>query len=204
MVCAEEGSKTKQKSKKEAKRGKQKKKQARYRSGKNHFPVGNQRLRRAERWEYIPTVSSEVGEIQLSKYIPISGYFWWAYRTYRRVGYQYRGRTEPYQSAWQVLRPYRTVPKTSVGRLSSKYRAKKNGILWVRPENPAERTLAFFTTAFHQRSSRKFHTTRRPPRLRGLRVADSTAPDLSGSGRVNMLTRPVAAARAAVATGASG
>ena len=34
--------------------------------------------------------------------------------------------------------------------------------------------------------------------------AISTAPDLSGSGRVDMLTRPVAAARAAVATGASG
>ena len=27
------------------------------------FPVGNYRLRRAERWEYMPTVSSEVGEI---------------------------------------------------------------------------------------------------------------------------------------------
>ena len=32
----------------------------------------------------------------------------------------------------------------------------------------------------------------------------STVPDLSGSGRVDMLTRPVAAARAAVATGALG
>ena len=30
---------------------------------KYFFPVGNYRLRRAERWEYIPTVSSEVGEI---------------------------------------------------------------------------------------------------------------------------------------------
>ena len=38
----------------------------------------------------------------------------------------------------------------------------------------------------------------------GLRVAISTAPYLSGSGRVDMLTRPVEAARAAVATGASG
>ena len=36
------------------------------------------------------------------------------------------------------------------------------------------------------------------------RVAISTVPDLSGSGRVDMLTRPVAAARAAVATGALG
>ena len=35
-------------------------------------------------------------------------------------------------------------------------------------------------------------------------LAISTAPDLSGSGRVDMPTRPVAAARAAVATGASG
>ena len=35
-------------------------------------------------------------------------------------------------------------------------------------------------------------------------MAISTAPILSGSGRVDMLTRPVAAARAAVATGASG
>ena len=34
-----------------------------------------------------------------------------------------------------------------------------------------------------------------------LRVAISTVPDLSGSGRVDMLTSPVAAARAAVATG---
>ena len=44
--------------------------------------------------------------------------------------------------------------------------------------------------------------------LQLLRVAISTVPDLSGSGRVDMLTRPVAAARAAVATavatGASG
>ena len=46
--------------------------------------------------------------------------------------------------------------------------------------------------------SRKSHATRR----RGhLRVAISTVPDL-GSGRVDMLTIPVAAARAAVATGA--
>ena len=37
-----------------------------------------------------------------------------------------------------------------------------------------------------------------------LRVALSTVPDLSGSGRLDMPTRPVAAARAAVATGASG
>ena len=43
------------------------------------------------------------------------------------------------------------------------------------------------------------HTTRR----RGhLRLAISTVPDPSGSGRVDMLTSPVAAARAAVATGA--
>ena len=48
-------------------------------------------------------------------------------------------------------------------------------------------------------SSRKSHTTRR----RGhLRVAISTVPDPSGSGRVDMLTSPVAAARAVVATGA--
>ena len=48
-------------------------------------------------------------------------------------------------------------------------------------------------------SSRKSHTTRR----RGyLRVAISTVPDPSGSGRVDMVTNPVAAARAAVATGA--
>ena len=45
----------------------------------------------------------------------------------------------------------------------------------------------------------KSHTTRR----RGhLRVAVSTVPDPSGSGRVDMLTSPVAAARAAVVTGA--
>ena len=37
---------------------------------------------------------------------------------------------------------------------------------------------------------------------RHLRVAISTVPDASGSGRVDMLTSPVAAARAAVATGA--
>ena len=48
-------------------------------------------------------------------------------------------------------------------------------------------------------SSRKSHTTRR----RGhLRVAISTVSDPSGSGRVDMLTSPVAAARAVVATGA--
>ena len=35
-------------------------------------------------------------------------------------------------------------------------------------------------------------------------MAISTVPDLSGSGRVDMLTSPVAAARAAVATGAWG
>ena len=35
-----------------------------------------------------------------------------------------------------------------------------------------------------------------------LRVAISTEPDPSGSGRVDMLTSPVAAAQAAVATGA--
>ena len=34
-------------------------------------------------------------------------------------------------------------------------------------------------------------------------MAISTAPDLSGSGRVDMLTCPVATARADVATGAS-
>ena len=45
------------------------------------------------------------------------------------------------------------------------------------------------------------HTTTRRGRLR---VTISTAPDLSGSGLVDMLTCPVAAARAAVATGASG
>ena len=46
---------------------------------------------------------------------------------------------------------------------------------------------------------RKSHTTRR----RGhLRVAISTVSDPSGSGRVDMLTGPVAAARAVVATGA--
>ena len=50
-------------------------------------------------------------------------------------------------------------------------------------------------------SSRKSHTTRGGGRLR---VATFTAPDLSGSGRVDMLTRPAAAARDAVATGASG
>ena len=33
---------------------------------KYFFPVGNYRLRRAERWEYIPTVSSEVGKIYVS------------------------------------------------------------------------------------------------------------------------------------------
>ena len=45
----------------------------------------------------------------------------------------------------------------------------------------------------------KVHTTRR----RGhLRVAISTVPGPSGSARVDMLTSPVAAARAAVATGA--
>ena len=48
-------------------------------------------------------------------------------------------------------------------------------------------------------SSRKSHTTRR----RGhLRVVISTVSDPSGSGRVDMLTGPVAAARAFVATGA--
>ena len=48
-------------------------------------------------------------------------------------------------------------------------------------------------------SSRKSHTARR----RGhLRVAISTVPDPLGSGRVDMLTSPVAGARAAVATGA--
>ena len=36
-----------------------------------------------------------------------------------------------------------------------------------------------------------------------LRAAISTAPGFSGSGRVDILTRPVAVARAAVATGAS-
>ena len=36
------------------------------------------------------------------------------------------------------------------------------------------------------------------------RVAASTAPNLSGSGRADMLRRPAATARAAVATGASG
>ena len=35
-------------------------------------------------------------------------------------------------------------------------------------------------------------------------MAISTAPDFSGSGRVDKLKRPVAAARVAVATGASG
>ena len=40
------------------------------------------------------------------------------------------------------------------------------------------------------------------PETRALRVAVSTVPDPSGSGRVDMLTSPVAAARAAVATGA--
>ena len=50
---------TKQKIKqKKAKRGKQ-----RDRSRKYSFLVGNHRLERAQRWEYIPTVSSEVGEI---------------------------------------------------------------------------------------------------------------------------------------------
>ena len=48
-------------------------------------------------------------------------------------------------------------------------------------------------------SSRETHT----PRRRGhLRVAISTVSDPSGSGRVDMLTGPVAAAQAAVATGA--
>ena len=48
-------------------------------------------------------------------------------------------------------------------------------------------------------SSRKSNTSRR----RGhLPVAISTVPDPSGSGRIDMLTSPVAAARAAVATGA--
>ena len=48
-------------------------------------------------------------------------------------------------------------------------------------------------------SSCKFHTTRR----RGhLRVAISTVPDPLGSDRVDMLPSPVAATRAAVATGA--
>ena len=47
-------------------------------------------------------------------------------------------------------------------------------------------------------SSRKSHTTRK----RRLRVAISTVPDPSGSGQVDVLTSPVAAARAAVATGA--
>ena len=47
-------------------------------------------------------------------------------------------------------------------------------------------------------SSRKSHTTRKCPRLR---VAISTVSDPSGSGRVDMLTGPVAAARAVVATG---
>ena len=47
-------------------------------------------------------------------------------------------------------------------------------------------------------SSRKTHTTRRRRHL----VAISTVPKPSGSGRVDMLTSPVAAARAAVATGA--
>ena len=50
-------------------------------------------------------------------------------------------------------------------------------------------------------SSRKSQTTRRRGRLR---VAIFTVLDISGSGRVDTLTRPVAAARAAVATGASG
>ena len=45
------------------------------------------------------------------------------------------------------------------------------------------------------------HTNRGRGRLR---VAISTAPDLSGSGGADMLTRTVTAARAAVAKGASG
>ena len=54
--------------KKKSEEGKQKqkeenKKKSRDRSRINHLPVGNYRLRRAERWEYIPTVSSEVIEI---------------------------------------------------------------------------------------------------------------------------------------------
>ena len=54
-------------------------------------------------------------------------------------------------------------------------------------------------TTTSRSSSRKSHTTQR----RGhLRVAISTVPDPSGSGRVDLLTSPVAAARAAVATGA--
>ena len=64
---------------------------------------------------------------------------------------------------------------------------------------PTERLR--FTCGQLQLLKSNSHTTRRRGRLR---EAISTAPDLSGSGRVDMLTRPVAAARAAVATGASG
>ena len=50
-----------------------------------------------------------------------------------------------------------------------------------------------------------YHTYLVGDLLRGrLRVAISTVPDLSGSGRVDMPTRPVALAQAAVATGVSG
>ena len=62
-----------------------------------------------------------------------------------------------------------------------------------------EAVVATVLLPFSQKWRKKSHTTRR----RGhLRVAISTVSDPSGSGRVDMLTGPVAAARAVVATGA--
>ena len=57
--------KEKQKNKKRTNKKRKTKKQSRDRSGKNNFSVGNYRLRRAERWEYMPTTSPEVGEISM-------------------------------------------------------------------------------------------------------------------------------------------
>ena len=60
---SETGSKTKQKKGKKIRRGQEK--QSRDRSGKKNYPLGNYRLRRAERWEYIATVACRQIEVSL-------------------------------------------------------------------------------------------------------------------------------------------
>ena len=46
--------------------------------------------------------------------------FWWAYRTYRIVGFRYRLVPNHAEVSRRVLRPYRTLPKTYGSILASK------------------------------------------------------------------------------------
>ena len=93
------------------------------------------------------------------------------------------------------------LPTTPYVKVTVRWATGKD--LTSRPPKPS-----LITVRPKKHTKKTYHISYRCPfgksERTAVRAATSTASDLSGSGRADMLTRPAAAARAAVATGAPG